>query len=255
LSFKPGLAYRINHILWSSLDLFFPPSCGGCGKLGSRWCQACQQRLTPLPFPLCDVCGKPQPQPGICNECKTTRPAFSALRSCFVYTEPARPALIRLKYHREIGLGEALAWHLAVYLDELRWQADLILPVPLSEQRFVERGYNQVDLIAHSLARLVDWQYAPAGLRRIRHTDSQVGLNVTARKINVKGAFQAESRIVAGKTILLIDDVTTTGSTLESSSWALLQARAASVYALTFARALPKFGYDHNSSIPSHLLS
>jgi len=73
--------------------------------------------------------------------------------------EPVRPALLKLKYHHDISLGEALSWDLAVYLDRLGWHADSIIPIPLSEQRLTERGYNQVDLIARPLARLMGWQY------------------------------------------------------------------------------------------------
>lgn len=238
-------------MLWSGLDLLFPPACAGCGKLGARWCDQCQQKLTPIPPPLCEVCGRPESTTGTCKQCLATRPAYYALRSCVVYTEPARPALISLKYLHNIGLGEALAWNVASHLAGLGWQADLILPVPLSKQRLLERGYNQVDLIAHPLARLAGWEYQPAALQRTRHTSSQVGLNQGDRRKNVQGAFQAESRLVAGKTILLVDDVTTTGATLDSASLALMQAGAQRVYALTFAKAMPKYGLDHVGSQPS----
>ena len=252
MTLKPRLAYHFYHILWSSLDLVFPPSCGGCGKQGVRWCDACQQKLSLVPQPVCEVCGQPQRSVGICKACTSTRPAFYALRSCVVYNEPARPALIKLKYHRELGLGEALSWNVAHYLDELGWQADSILPIPLSEQRFAERGYNQVDLIAHPLARLVGWKYVPGALHRTRHTSSQVGLGAGERRKNVLGAFQAESRLVAGKTMLLIDDVATTGATIDSASRALVDAGASKVYALTFARAMNNYGSDYVKSLSSH---
>jgi ComF family protein len=255
LALKPGLGYRLFHFLWGGLDFFFPPSCGGCGKLGVRWCTDCRQKLASVPLPICEICGEQQQKNGICNKCLSTRPAFYMLRSCFIYKEPVRPALIRLKYYREVGLGEALAWDAALYLDNLGWQADFILPIPLSEQRIAERGYNQVDLITHPLARIVGWKYAPNALRRIRHTNSQVGLNVDARRKNVFGVFEADVRLVTGKIILLMDDVATTGSTLESASNALMEAGASKVYALTFARAMPKFGLDfYNKSIPSRSL-
>lgn len=254
MTLKPGLAYRFYHILWNGLDLIFPPSCGGCGKLGARWCNDCQQKLASVPLPVCEICGKPQNRTGICKECLFIRPAFYALRSCAVYNEPIRPALIKLKYHREIGLGEALAWNVALYLDELGWQADSILPIPLSKQRFAERGYNQVDLIAHPLARLMGWQYVPGALFRTRHTGSQVGLGAGERRKNVLGAFHAESRIVAGKTLLLIDDIATTGATLDSASRALQDAGASKIYALTFAKAMQKYGSDYLKSKPSRPL-
>jgi ComF family protein len=244
LTIKPGLSYRFYHTLWSGLDLLFPPACGGCGKLGARWCADCQQKLAAVPEPVCEVCGEPQVDANLCHNCHTTRPAFSALRSCVVFKEPIRPALHKLKYRREVGLGEALAWNAALFLDKLDWQADAITPIPLSEQRFAERGYNQVDLIAHPLARLMRWQYLPGALRRSRHTRSQVGLSASERYDNVSGAFLAKSHFITGKTILLMDDVATTGATLDSASRSLIEAGAAKVYALTFAKAIHKYGLD-----------
>jgi len=183
-----------------------------------------------------------------------TRPAFFALRSCFVYKEPIRPALLKLKYHREIALGEALAWNVAVFLNSLGWQADAIVPIPLSRQRLMERGYNQVDLIAHPLARLMGWRYNCGALQRSRHTHSQVGLAGAERRKNVLGAFKAEPRFVIGKTILLVDDIATTGATLGSASASLMDAGAGMVYALTVSRALQKFGFDQAQTFSARSL-
>ncbi len=234
--------------------MLFPPSCGGCGQLGARWCQACQLALEPVPEPLCEVCGEPQPAPGLCQRCQTARPAYLALRSCAVFKEPIRPALHRLKYRREIGLGEALAWDVANYLAHLGWQAEAIAPIPLSAQRLTERGYNQVDLIAHPVARIFSWQYLPRALHRSRHTRSQVGLSAGQRRENVSGAFSANPHQVAGKSILLVDDVATTGATLDSASQALIAAGAKKVYALTFAKALSRHGLDQVPKNSAHLL-
>ena len=254
MTLHPGFAYRLNHLWVNGLDLIFPVSCGGCGKSGVRWCSECQKNLTPVPSPVCDICGSPQETPGICRGCRSIPPRYSILRSCAVYKDPARPALLKLKYRHEKWLGEAMAWSLAVYLDKLEWQADLIIPVPLSNQRLTERGYNQVDLIAHPLARIMNWQYKPGVLRRARHTISQVGMNPGQRKVNVKGAFIAERMGLAGKTCLLVDDVTTTGSTIDSAAGALIDAGAAKVLALTFAKALSSYGLDHEKLSPSHPL-
>jgi ComF family protein len=190
----------------------------------------------------------------LCQKCHTARPAFTALRSCVVFKEPIRPALHKLKYRREVGLGEALAWNAAVFLDKLGWQADAIAPIPLSRQRFAERGYNQVDLIAHPLARLMRWQYLPGALHRSRHTRSQVGLSASERCENVSGAFLAKSQLITGKTILLMDDVATTGATLDSASRSLIEAGAAKVYALTFAKAIHKYGLDRVEHFSAHPL-
>jgi ComF family protein len=151
-------------------------------------------------------------------------------------------------------LGEALAWDVAIFLDQLGWQADAVIPIPLSDQRLNERGYNQVDLIAHPLARIFSWQYLPRALSRARHTRSQVGLSSSERRQNVSGAFRAQPRFIREKNILLVDDVATTGATLDSASQALLAGGAKKVYALTFAKALQKHGLDQIQKFSVHPL-
>ncbi len=155
-----------------------------------------------------------------------------------------RLALLKLKYGRDIGLGEALAWDVAVCLNSLGWQAEAIVPIPLSEQRMRERGYNQAGLIAHPLSRIMRWKYLPNALQRVRHTRSQVGLTAAERRKNVQSAFTARVGMVQNKTLLLFDDVATTGATLHSASQSLLSAGANRVYALTVAKALQKYGLD-----------
>lgn len=244
MTLRPGLSYYLFHILWSGLDLVFPPRCGGCGKLGQRWCMDCQHQLISPPKPYCDICGEPKPAPGICAQCATARPAFYALRACVAFKEPMRPALHKLKYRRDVGLGESLAWNVAVYLDSLGWQAEIIVPIPLSQQRMRERGYNQSGLIARPLSRIMRWKYLASALQRVRHTRSQVGLSAAERRENVQSAFSANPGLARNKTILLFDDVSTTGATLHAASQALLSAGANRVYALTVAKALQKYGLD-----------
>ena len=252
MTIRPELAYRFNQIIWGGLDLLFPPSCCGCGKLGSLFCRDCQQKLESVPLPVCEVCGLPQNKTGICTECEITRPTFFALRSCTVYKDPARPALLSLKFHGKSGLGPAFARIIAPFLDGLGWQADYITPIPISQKRSKERGYNQAELIAYPLARLLGWQFNSSALSRTGHSNSQVGLGAKERRKNVQGVFHAEPHVVNGKTILLVDDIATSGSTLDSASSTLLEAGARKVLALTFARALPKYGYDHDMSLPTH---
>jgi competence protein ComFC len=141
-----------------------------------------------------------------------------------------------LKYRRDLGLGEVLSGPLIQMLDESTWPLDLIIPVPLGVARLKERGYNQSGLIARPLARETGLRYSPRALARVRETRSQVGLSLDQRKENVRGAFQASSNLVAGKNVLIVDDVMTTGSTLEACAVALLQAGAMQVYGLTLAR-------------------
>ncbi len=239
-----NLSYTLYRSLWSALDVLFPPVCGGCGSAGSRWCVECQTQVQILNGTVCDVCGLPQDVSGVCGVCKADRPRFHALRAWAVFEDPVRKALHGLKYRRDVALGDALAAHMAHYVRELNWDMDMIIPIPLGRQRLKERGYNQVGMIAKPLAVALNVQFAPNTLVRSKETRSQVGLSKPERRQNVRGAFQAGAE-VKGRNILVLDDVSTTGSTLSSSAEALYASGAKKVYALTVARALPHHGLKH----------
>jgi competence protein ComFC len=239
-----NFSYALHRLTSSALDFLFPPVCGGCGKAGSRWCMDCQQRVQVLNGTVCDVCGLPQVTNGICNTCRAERPHFHALRAWAAFDDPVRQALHKLKYYRDFSMGDALATQMTGFLRNLNWPIDMLIPIPLGRQRMKERGYNQAEMIAKPLARALDIEFAPKALMRRKETRSQVGLSKQERQKNVLGAFQAGAG-VSGKTILVLDDVSTTGSTLSSSAEALLSAGAKDVYALTVARALPHHGLKH----------
>jgi ComF family protein len=145
-----------------------------------------------------------------------------------------------LKYRRDMGLGDALAEQVADFVRGLNWPIEVVIPIPLGRQRLKERGYNQVGLIARPMSLALNLKYAPGALARSRETRSQVGLNREQRRENVRGAFRALDAEVKGKTVLVVDDVATTGSTLSSGAEALLSSGARDVYALTVARALTR---------------
>jgi ComF family protein len=184
----------------------------------------------------------PLSHPGLCPTCHDYPPPYEAIRSWVVFEGPIRHAIHTLKYGRNVALGDALTPYLAEYASELGWRVDMVVPVPLGRQRMKERGYNQVGLLAMPLAVIQGWHYSPQVLTRVRETRSQVGLSPIERKENISGAFRADPALVAGKAILLMDDVVTTGATLAACSEALVKADAQIVYALTLARALPHHG-------------
>jgi ComF family protein len=191
---------------------------------------------------LCEKCGLPVSHEGLCNRCRADLPPYRALRAWAAFDFPVRQALHKLKYRRDMGLGDALAVPIARFTESLSWPIDVVVPVPLGRKRMQERGYNQVDLIARPLSLALGLDYRPAALKRKRETVSQVGLSAVERRNNMQNAFLADALVVRGKTVLVMDDVSTTGSTLSSCSEALLQSGAKDVFALTVARALPHHG-------------
>lgn len=234
--------YLLYRSFWKGLDLLFPPTCGGCGKLGSRWCEDCQRNVRFLSGSLCEVCGIPIEGAGLCADCQRVRPRFNVLRSWSAFDAPVRNALHRLKYRNDLGLGDALASQMVDYVRRLGWDIDVVVPVPLGRKRLQERGYNQVGLIARPLAMAIQIDFAPDALERTRETRSQVGLTKPERHENVQNAFRANPARVKKRRILLMDDVATTGSTLSSCAEAFYAADAQDVFALTVSRALTRHG-------------
>ncbi len=152
VSDQSRLAYTLYQSIWSSLDWIFPPRCGGCGKSGSRWCASCQRDTVLIRPPFCPICGAISVERGGCRTCRRHPPEFSALRSWGVFTGPLQNALHRLKYHRDIALGEVLSRNMVDCLLEQQWSLDLVVPVPLGVARLAERGYNQAALLAKPVA-------------------------------------------------------------------------------------------------------
>jgi ComF family protein len=140
-----------------------------------------------------------------------------------------------------MALGEALSTQIAEFLSGLGWPVNVVIPIPLGKRRIKERGYNQVEMISMPLAEKLGIPYTSKALVRARETRSQVGLSAEERLQNVNGAFEARTKAL-GKTILLVDDVATTGATLSSGAEALYSAGAEEVFAFTVARALPRHG-------------
>ncbi len=194
--------------------------------------------------PFCERCGVPTEGADLCEKCKTNPPAYREMRSWAVFDSPVQNGLYSLKYRRNMGLGEALAIQMADFCRRLEWPIQALIPVPLSQNRLKERGYNQVGLVARPLAYHVGLAYEPGTLRKVRETSTQVGLTVSQRQANVHHAYQADPQIVTRKSILLMDDVATMGSTTSACNEALLSAGAQEVYILTIARALSHHSLD-----------
>jgi competence protein ComFC len=234
----PGnLAYYTYRLLWEALDWLYPPTCGGCNRQGVRWCVECAQITQQLQTSLCPICGNKTIDGKACERCKENRPYFECLKSYTEYQGPIRKAVQRLKYKHDMAMGEALSRLMISRIEELNWPLNLVTSVPLGLVRFKERGYNQANLLARPIALWLKLPFTTKALRRKRETRSQVGLTAIERQENMLDAFKGNEKLVVGKNILLVDDVATSGATLNASSKALLDAGAIKVYSFTLARA------------------
>lgn len=222
-------------VVSTALDALFPPRCVGCASFGAFICERCLEVSARATGDRCLRCWTAL-KSADCTNCTHHAPAFSALRSAFSYGDVAREAVLSLKFHGVSALAPRMASQMAIALQEWSPPADVIVPVPLGWLRKRTRGYNQSELLASEIARASSLPLERHALRRIRHTAPQAHQpDAASRRENVRGAFGPGSRPVSGN-VLLIDDVSTTGATLDACAQALLASGAASVYALTFAR-------------------
>jgi len=160
---------------------------------------------------------------------------LSGLDVAFVYAEPLRQVIHAFKYDNQRRLAPLLGKHLYHAYQQQNWPATLITAVPLHAERLRERGYNQAALLAQSLADQMNKPCIPDALTKTRHTEPQAQLGAHERWLNVAGAYSADPVRVAGKSVIIVDDVVTTGATLRQCATALLAAGAARVWALTVA--------------------
>lgn len=218
------------------LDLFFPPRCPGCGRVGDLFCPACRAQVAPITEPVCLRCGRPLPEDALCADCRAQASALDGIRAAAIFAPPIREAIHSLKYANGRGLAAPLADYMVAAWRRVAPPADCIVPVPLHASRLAERGYNQSALLARALGAAVGLPVDEKLVLRQRATRQQALLSAAERRANVEDAFVCGAS-AAGKRIVLIDDVCTTGATLEACAAAVRAAGATSVWALTLAQA------------------
>ncbi|MFA7543141.1 MAG: ComF family protein [Candidatus Cloacimonadaceae bacterium] len=233
---------QLSAFLRQTLNLFLPPVCCACQlsleDSSSSLCPACASQAQLLSTGICERCGSPL-EKDHCTACDQIDFDFELSRNAFNYQEPVISMIQNLKYrgftHSAIYLAAGMA---KVVQNIPEYSAcDYICAVPLYPVRRRERGYNQSELIAKHLSKYTGIRYLK-GLKRRRYTKSQTKLPRSERLNNLYGAFKAVNRCkIEGKSLILVDDVFTTGSTLNESSKALHAAGVARVYGLTAARA------------------
>ena len=204
--------------------------------MGFTFCDACQSRIEPSPAPACIRCGQPLDTDRLCPTCRVTPSYLDRITASAIFAHPLRDAIHELKYNNSRSLARPLGARMAASWRQDSLAADVIIPVPLHAARQAERGYNQSALLARVVGREVGVPIDETALVRAKATQQQATLKALERRMNVEDAFACRGD-VAGKNVVLVDDVCTTGSTLEACAVALRAAGAASVWAFTLARA------------------
>lgn len=239
-----NLAYAASSKL---LDALFPPQCMRCDVLihqHGALCNDCWQELHFITAPMCGHCGHPfeydMGEGALCGACIQDLPAYDSAYSALVFDDVSKRLLHRLKYEDQGHLAPILADWLASHMQRAQ-SMDAIIPVPLSRKRLFSRRYNQSALVAKPLALRLGIAYRPEWLLRIKHTKPQTGLTRSQRQENVASAFAvpvAKQPELIGKSVVLLDDVLTTGATIEACTKALRKGGAQHIHVLTLARVI-----------------
>ncbi|HLJ68954.1 MAG TPA: ComF family protein [Chloroflexota bacterium] len=228
--------YPIGTVWERTLDLVFPPSCVGCRKVGRWICSNCWTGVDWHAAGRCRGCGALWPQ-DTCFRCSGTDSSLDSLVAITHFTGTAREAVHGLKYHGHHAISSMMGRLMAGAVTE--FPIDKVVPVPLHAARRRERGYDQAALLACQIATTLELYHDPHALRRLRRTRQQVELSGEVRRRNVVGAFEARDSLL-GQTVLLVDDVVTTGATMLAAAAAARAAGAARVQGIAFASALDR---------------
>lgn len=233
--------------LWA-VDRLLPPRCLGCGAITPRdgvLCGACWGGLSFIERPWCACCGLPFEfdieDGALCGGCAAGPPAFDAARAVLLYDDASRPLILSFKHGDRMQAGRHFGGWMARAGADLAQHADLVAPVPLHWRRLAARRYNQSAELARGVAAAAGIGLCVDLLRRTRATPSQGGLTRRARRLNVRGAFDVAPRrqpAIRDARILLVDDVMTTGATVEAAARTLKRAGASRVDVLVLARVV-----------------
>ena len=238
-------ADTVRAVLRTALDIALPPLCPACREPveGQALCPACWSKLSFITRPYCERLGIPfvyDPGPGILSmEAIAAPPAYQRARAAVRFDEISRALVHALKYSDRLDLAPMMGRWLSHAGGELLAEADALVPVPLHWRRLWARRFNQSAMLAAAISAESGVPIATGLLRRVKPTAQQVGLSRTERAANVQGAFRVPPEArggVAGRRLVLVDDVLTSGATVDGCARALLRAGAANVDVLIFAR-------------------
>jgi ComF family protein len=226
----------------SALDFALPPRCAGCGTIVGEvhgFCPECWTSIDFLGDSGCTTCGLPlqATEAETCGACLAQPPRIARTRSAVAYGDLSRSLAIRLKYGRKVAVARTMARYMAPLV--ARSDEAVLVPVPLHRTRLWNRGFNQSALVARELSRRLGIAMNPLALKRTKRTPPLKGMSMLQRRKTVAGAFRvADRKAVEGRTVILVDDVLTTGSTAEACARTLKRAGAARVELISWARVV-----------------
>jgi ComF family protein len=222
-----------------ALGLPFPKWLVGCGKEGELIRCSCRERLGWVSPPLCPQCGKPQLSSTLCPGCLSWQADIDGIRPPFRFEGIIREDILQLKYRNMRALSETLAKLLSDYLTANPLRGEVLVAVPIHRKRLRERGYNQSSLLAQKLSKLTNLPVIDNSLTRQCHTPLQTQTKTVAeRRNNVAGTFTCREQRLKGRQVLLIDDVATSGATLDACAVPLKATGATTLWGLTLAREI-----------------
>jgi len=239
---RPMIAIGLKSFARWALDFALPPRCAGCGTIVAEvhsFCTDCWKQVDFLGHSGCSTCGIPlqSTESTICGACLARPPRIDRTRAAVAYGDLSRSLAVHLKYGRKVAIARTMARYMAPLVGD--GEDRVLVPVPLHRRRLWKRGFNQSALVAGALSRKLGIMSHPLVLRRIRPTPPLKGMSLIQRRKAVAGAFRVrDPRAIAGKTVILVDDVLTTGSTAEACARALKRGGAARVELVSWARVV-----------------
>ena len=234
-----GVLAQLTKLRGAALNLLFPQFCVGCGKEGAFLCDSCLQSLPRLELPICPRCGRSQSNEELCRNCREWQADIDGIRAPFRFDGVIRTAVHQLKYRNLRAIAQTLAQLMSEYLENNPLSGEVLVPVPLHNKRLRERGYNQSALLAKELGALMNIPVDETSLVREKFVIPQARTtSVEERRANVVGVFACRGDGVHGKRVLLIDDVATSGATMNACASVLKTAGAVAVCGLALAREI-----------------
>ena len=230
---------QLTKLRGAALDLLFPRICVSCGKQGNFLCDSCRGSLAPVGSPACPLCGGLSPDGGRCSSCEGWRADIDGIMAPYRFEGPLRDAIHQMKYNNLRAIADDLAELLKVYALEKGTVADVIVPVPLHPRRLRERGYNQSALLARALGGKLGVPVDESGLIRDRYALPQARTrSIEERRRNVLGVFGCRDTRFESKRVIVVDDVTTSGATMNACAAALKSKGAAEVRGMALAKEI-----------------